>query len=188
VITPVADAAALVRAFAAGLPPPPEAGVLLALPPPLTAGVGPLSVLFPAASLEAGIADPPLPPTVATPLAADPPPPEIEHPLPLCPMITVGHPIAILFGGPSGSMIVSPIRDAGRLLISTVGLPSITTPGPCGGTGEGVTHAWISAPIEALAIAEVIAASVEAFSVCSAASAAGAPGVPAAAFVAASAI
>ena len=31
---------------------------------------------------------------------------------------------------------VSPWRLGGRLLIMTVADPSITTPGPCGGTGE----------------------------------------------------
>ena len=35
-------------------------------------------------------------------------------------MITVVSPFAIVFGGPKASMIVSPKRDAGRLLIMTV--------------------------------------------------------------------
>src|SRR5689334_7944223 len=36
------------------------------------------------------------------------------------PIITVVSPLTILFGGPSGSTIVSPIRQAGILFISTV--------------------------------------------------------------------
>ena len=57
------------------------------------------------------------------------------------PIMTVISPLAILFGGPMASRIVSPMRHAGRLFIITVAEPSITTPGPCGGTGEGVTQA-----------------------------------------------
>jgi hypothetical protein len=86
------------------------------------------------------------------------------------------------------SIIVSPMRDAGRLLMSTVGDPSITTPGPCGGIGSGVTQAWMSAPPAALVIVELICASCCVFTNSSAAFAAGAPGVPIAAAVAAAAV
>ncbi|MEA3642488.1 MAG: hypothetical protein VBE63_21455 [Lamprobacter sp.] len=46
------------------------------------------------------------------------------------PIKTVKQPLTILFGGPSASMSVSPTRQAGRLLIMTLVLPLITTPGP----------------------------------------------------------
>jgi len=62
------------------------------------------------------------------------------QPLTPYPIKTWKHPIAILFGGPIASRIVSPTRQAGRLLIITVVLPSITTPGPCGGIGSGIGH------------------------------------------------
>lgn len=39
-----------------------------------------------------------------------------DHP----PMTTVGHPMAILFGGPTASTIVSPMRQADSLLMKTV--------------------------------------------------------------------
>jgi hypothetical protein len=81
------------------------------------------------------------------------------------------------------------MRHAGRLLIITVAEPSMTTPGPCGGTGKGVVQVWISVPPAAAAlIAELMDARVAALTACSAAYAAGAPGVPAAAEVAASAV
>lgn len=57
------------------------------------------------------------------------------------PIWTVGQPLTILFGGPSASTTVSPIRQAGSPFITTVALPSITTPGPCGGMGKGVEQA-----------------------------------------------
>ncbi len=47
----------------------------------------------------------------------------------------------ILFGGPIASMIVSPNRQAGQFSIITVGEPSMTTPGPCGGMGHGNVQA-----------------------------------------------
>ena len=53
------------------------------------------------------------------------------------PISTVTQPATILFGGPIASSKVSPIRAGGRLLTMTVAEPSITTPGPCGGTGDG---------------------------------------------------
>ena len=56
------------------------------------------------------------------------------------PISTVGSPLTILFGGPMASVIVSPIRAAGILQIITVVEGVVTTPGPCGGTGEGVTQ------------------------------------------------
>ena len=90
-------------------------------------------------------------------------------------MITVGQPIAILFGGPTASRIVSPMRHAGRLFITTVVEPSMTTPGPCGGIGNGVTQVWISAPPAEELIIEPIDAAAAAFVVSSAAFAAGAP-------------
>ena len=37
---------------------------------------------------------------------------------------------AILLGGPTASRTVSPMRQAGRLSMRTVVLPSMTTPGP----------------------------------------------------------
>lgn len=48
----------------------------------------------------------------------------------LTPIMTVGQPPVIVFVGPSASKIVSPWRQAGKLLIQTVILPLITTPGP----------------------------------------------------------
>src|SRR6476660_5640529 len=84
-------------------------------------------------------------------------------------------------------MIVSPNRHAGRLSMRTVCEPSITTPGPWGGIGNGVTHACLSAIPATEAIIEAIDVAAVAFVVSSAAFAAGAPGVPAAASVAASA-
>ena len=38
----------------------------------------------------------------------------------------------------------------------TVEHPSITTPGPCGGRGKGVTQAWMSAPAADEVIVEPI--------------------------------
>src|SRR5262245_28884587 len=102
-------------------------------------------------------------------------------------MMTVISPLAIVLGGPTASRTVSPIRQAGRLLISTVCEPSITTPGPCGGIGKGVAQEWMSAPPAELEIILPIDAAEAAFTDSSAAFAAGAPGVPAAARVAASA-
>ena len=67
----------------------------------------------------------------------------------------------------------------------TVEHPSITTPGPWGGRGKGVTQAWMSAPAADEVIVEPIDAAAVPFAVSSAALAAGAPGVPAAAKVAA---
>lgn len=86
------------------------------------------------------------------------------------------------------SRIVSPIRDAGRLLIITVAEPSITRPGPCGGIGRGVTHAWMSAPPDAAEIALDIELKAAVLAASSANFAAGAPGVPAAAVEAATAV
>jgi hypothetical protein len=83
--------------------------------------------------------------------------------------------------------MVLPTKQAGRLLMSTVAHPSITTPGPCGGIGNGVTQAWISAPPAKEVIIEPIDAAAAALVASSAALAAGAAGVPAAARVAASA-
>ncbi|MEZ5393293.1 MAG: hypothetical protein R2724_10570 [Bryobacterales bacterium] len=102
-------------------------------------------------------------------------------------MITVNSPLTILFGGPIASKTVSPKRHAGKLLIMTVGLPSMTTPGPCGGTGKGVVHRWMSAMPAIEVIIEPMAAAAAALVASSAAFAAGAPGVPAAASVADSA-
>ena len=48
-------------------------------------------------------------------------------PIPTSPIMTVGHPIEMMLGGPA-SQIWSPIRQAGMLLIMTVGLPVTTTP------------------------------------------------------------
>src|SRR5262245_39481966 len=98
-------------------------------------------------------------------------------------MITVGSPIAIVFGGPTASRMVSPWRHAWRLLMITVWLPVVTTPGPCGGSGSGVAQTWMSAPPAAPLIMLPIVAAAVAFTVSSAAFAAGAPGVPAAASV-----
>src|SRR5688500_16007623 len=103
-------------------------------------------------------------------------------------MITVGQPIVILFGGPTASRIVSPCRAAGKLATITVADGVITMPGPCGGAGSRVAHAWMSEPPAAALIAEPIAAAAPALTSSSAALAAGAPGVPAAATVAASAV
>src|ERR1700720_2881138 len=100
-------------------------------------------------------------------------------------MSTVGQPMAMLFGGPIASRTVSPWRHAGRLLMTTVFEPLITTPGPCGGIGKGVAHMWISAPPAAAEICAPIAAPAAVFAASSAALAAGKPGVPAAATVAA---
>lgn len=62
------------------------------------------------------------------------------------------------------------MRQAGMFMIETVAEPSITTPGPCGGTGEGVVHMWISEPPAAAAvIAALIAASAAPLAACSAA-------------------
>ena len=61
-------------------------------------------------------------------------------------MMTVVHPIAMALGGPNGSITLSPCRAAGRLPIMTVVEHWSTTPGPWGGTGEGVTQEWMSAP------------------------------------------
>lgn len=55
-------------------------------------------------------------------------------------MITVGSPFAIVFGGPIASVMVSPILAAGMLAIITVFEGVVTTPGPCGGMGEGVAQ------------------------------------------------
>ena len=63
-----------------------------------------------------------------------------EGDAPQPPMITVGQPMAILFGGPMASTMVSPTRQAGSLLMKTVVEPSTTTPGPCGGSGSGVAQ------------------------------------------------
>src|SRR4051812_31912720 len=103
-------------------------------------------------------------------------------------MITVVSPLTILFGGPTASNTVSPNRQAGRLLMSTVVEPSITTTGPWGGMGKGVVQACMSAPPAEADIDEPIEAATDAFVASSAALAAGAPGVPAAASVAASAV
>src|SRR5258708_4673011 len=100
-------------------------------------------------------------------------------------MITVWQPNLILFGGPMASRIVSPWRHAGRLLISTVWLPSMTTPGPCGGTGRGVVQTCLSAGVALMRA--LIAASAVVLTSSAAAFAAGPPGVPAAAVAAASA-
>ena len=54
--------------------------------------------------------------------------------------MTVGQPIEIVFGGPMASRIVSPCRAAGIKAIVTVAEGVITTPGPCGGTGDGVAQ------------------------------------------------
>src|SRR5271170_4326657 len=140
-------------------------------------------------------------PTLMSPFGSDitampamvgvtPPPPARgpgAAPVPLSPMSTVNMPTTIVLGGPTASRIVSPTRQAHKLLMRTVGLPLITTPGPCGGIGKGVVQAWISAPAAAAEIAALIAAWHVALVVSSAALAAGAPGVPAAAKVAASA-
>src|SRR4028119_1043960 len=56
------------------------------------------------------------------------------------PIMTVGQPIEIVFGGPMASRIVSPCRAAGIKAIVTVAEGVITTPGPCGGTGDGVAQ------------------------------------------------
>ena len=64
----------------------------------------------------------------------------------------------------------------------------LTTPGPCGGTGDGVVQRWISDMPAIPLIMLLIAVSVAVFVACSAAYAAGAPGVPAAAAVAATAV
>lgn len=45
----------------------------------------------------------------------------------------------------------------------------ITTPGPCGGTGVGVAHMWMSAPAAALVIALDIEDRQAALVACSAA-------------------
>ncbi len=82
------------------------------------------------------------------------------------------------------SVIVSPIRAAGILAIMTVVEGVVTTPGPCGGTGEGVAQTWISVP-ELEIILDIEAKRVP-LSVCSAAKAIGAAG-PTAALVAVSA-
>jgi hypothetical protein len=50
-------------------------------------------------------------------------------------------PTRTLSGGPTASMMVSPCRQAGSPLTSTVGEPSMMTPGPCGGSGKGVVQA-----------------------------------------------
>jgi hypothetical protein len=55
------------------------------------------------------------------------------------------------------------------LFIITVVEPSITTPGPCGGTGEGVAHIWISDIPARLVIVLLKAASAADFADCSAA-------------------
>jgi len=93
-------------------------------------------------------------------------------------MITVGSPIVILLGGPTGSTMVSPARQAGMLLMRTVWEPSTTTPEPCGGIGSGTAQACMSAPPAAPAIMEPMAAAAPALAASSAALAAGAAGVP----------
>ena len=57
------------------------------------------------------------------------------------PIITVGSPLVILFGGPTASKIVSPCRAAGIPAIITVADGVMTTPGPCGGIGKSVRQA-----------------------------------------------
>src|SRR5258705_14021261 len=94
--------------------------------------------------------------------------------------------MAIASGGPMASRIVSPIRQAPRLLIMTVFEGVITTPGPCGGMGKGGAHILISAPPAPAEIVALIAPASAVFSVSSASLAAGAPGVPAAASLGAS--
>ncbi len=65
----------------------------------------------------------------------------------------------ILFGGPIASMIVSPMRQAGQFSIMTVGDPSMTTPGPCGGMGHGIAQAcMLDPPAAAAVIAAALAA------------------------------
>lgn len=85
------------------------------------------------------------------------------------PIITVMQPIVIELGGPIASKIVSPTRQAPRLFIITVLEGVITTPGPWGGTGDGVVHMWMSAPPAAAVMAPPIAAADDVFRVCSAA-------------------
>ena len=82
------------------------------------------------------------------------------------------------------SVIVSPNRAAGILAIITVFEGVVTTPGPCGGMGEGVAQICISVP-EPEIILDIEAKS-DALSACSAAKAIGAAG-PTAALVAVSA-
>jgi hypothetical protein len=82
-------------------------------------------------------------------------------------MTTVGQPIEMGLGGPNGSITWSPCRAAGRLSIMTVVEAWSTTPGPWGGTGEGVVQAWMSAPEPVIMLD--MEAKVLAFKVCSAA-------------------
>jgi hypothetical protein len=111
----------------------------------------------------------------------------IQHKFGYPPIITVASPFVIVFGGPTASSIVSPIRAAGKFATITVAEGVMTIPGPCGGIGKGVRHAWMSDPPAADEIALPMVAAAVAFTVSSANFAAGAPGVPAAATVAASA-
>src|SRR5215813_1821967 len=127
------------------------------------------------------------PPRPRQPPPAAPPAPAPPAPDQASPISTVNSPNATLLGGPTASTMVSPCRHAGSPLMSTVCEPSTITPGPCGGTGNGVAQTWISAPPAPPVIMLPIEAAAVALAVCSAASAAGAPGVPAAAAVAASA-
>src|SRR5258708_7028444 len=85
------------------------------------------------------------------------------------------------------SRIVSICRQAASLLISTVLLPSMTTPGPCGGIGSGVVQAGMSAPPAMLMMSAPMEASAAPLVASAVAFAAGPPGVPAAAVAAASA-
>jgi len=54
------------------------------------------------------------------------------------PIRMVLQPITILSGPPSASSTVSPTRASGKPFTCTLALPSITTPGPWGGTGVGM--------------------------------------------------
>ncbi len=83
------------------------------------------------------------------------------------------------------SVIVSPIRAAGILAIITVFEGVVTTPGPCGGTGDGVAQTCISVPEPEIILD--IEAKRDAFNACSVASKPGAAGVAPAALVAVSA-
>ena len=84
------------------------------------------------------------------------------------------------------SVIVSPNRAAGILAIMTVLDGVVTTPGPCGGIGEGVAQTWMSVPEPEIILD--IEAKRDVFNACSVASKPGAAGVVPAALVAFSAI
>ena len=76
--------------------------------------------------------------------------------------MTVGHPIAIGSAPPQASKTWSPWRAADRFPITTVVLPFVTKPGPCGGIGTGSGQMWMSERLAIDAMTALAAAAVAA--------------------------